>query len=364
VRPAAGAARAFDAPARRHAAKHPARDADASAFVDGVIEDFSAPAGCYIVVGAARRFAVAFHQFTLTEEGEELVLKVTRATPAPLPAGCSGDPDTGPELAAGPGGGSAPRSARASAEELAELVGARFAADESGSCFQAVSPPPAARGGGGDAQQRREEAQQSLEKLGIAAQPGDSDNEDGGGGGGDGSYWGTPVKGGTPRGGLEAQGGGGTAPAAAAPRAVGGSLGAALMRRIANFEEISRLISGGGSGQQQPPTQQQAAAPQPQALPAVGVDDAGDGGSHLPIAAAVSEAGSGTLLPESSSDFAIGMIVDGDAPDVGPRPPSGRSSWRASRSAIDQVGGRQGLGGLWALSSLRRCVPVHACLPL
>ncbi|GBF97844.1 hypothetical protein Rsub_11194 [Raphidocelis subcapitata] len=326
-------------------------DAAASAFVDGVIEDYSPSAGCYIVVGAAARFAVAFQQFTLEEEGEALVLKVTRATPAALPAGYSRDPDAGPEGAGASAGGSAPRSARASAEELSELVGARFAAGDGDSCFQAVSPPPAAGAGGGgeggrgegkgEQQPRgaREEAQQRLERLGIAPRPGDSDNEDGGGAGGGGSYWGTPVKGGTPRGGpLEAQGSGagaGASPAAAAaPRAAGGSLGAALMRRMANFEEISRLISGGGAGAQ---AQQHAAPPQPQQPPAAGAQGAGSSdGSDLPIAAAVSDAGGGALLPESSSDFAIGMVVDGDAPDVGPRPPSGRSSWRASRSAIDQ----------------------------
>lgn len=160
----------------------------------------------------------------------------------------------------------------------------------------------------------------------------------------DGGYWGTPVKGGTPR--------GDSTPKQHHQAPGGGSLGASLMRRIANFEEISRMISsgsgGGGLSQQQLPTQQQQVgqAPPPAAAAA----------SDLTIAAAVAVAaaeaeGHGATLDaaglasEGSSDFTIGTAMQEGAPDVGVRVPSGRSSWRASRTTIDQVSAGCGWGG-------------------
>lgn len=182
-------------------------------------------------------------------------------------------------------------------------------------------------------------------------------------------YWGTPIKGGTPR----------AADAAKQQQHFGtggGSLAAALMRRMAKFDEISKMISedGEGSGQQQQqhhpqkqlqhptqalpllapqsPTKQrrqqqhQAHQAADAAAPIASFSSDAPPASDLPIAAAVAAAeedaaigDAGMLLAESSSDMTIGtMMVDEGVPDVGPRPLSGRSSWRASRTTIDQVG--------------------------
>jgi hypothetical protein len=201
-----------------------------------------------------------------------------------------------------------------------------------------------------------------------------------------GGQWGTPVKGGSPRGraaerAVAARGPGGNGSLAGAPA------GIVRMRRM-GFEEISRMISGdsgtsaaapgGGAASGAAPAvpqpaepaegQQQPAAPAaPAPAPAPESPAALRSGAalvsppplplplpptvaaarDLPIAAAVADAeaaaaaagSDGGLAAEASSDFSIGAAPgDEAAPDVGPRPPSGRASWRASRTTIDQVG--------------------------
>lgn len=69
------------------------RDTASHSFQDGIIEEWSASAACYVIVGATERYAVQFHQFTIEEEGEQLVLKVTRCTHVQLPPGFSPDLD-------------------------------------------------------------------------------------------------------------------------------------------------------------------------------------------------------------------------------------------------------------------------------
>lgn len=87
------------------------RDAEGGFYEDGVIEEWCAPASCYIVLGQASRFAVQFHQFTVEEEeGEQLVLKVPRCTRVPLPPGYAADlrppaAELEPELPANTAGG-------------------------------------------------------------------------------------------------------------------------------------------------------------------------------------------------------------------------------------------------------------------
>ncbi|KAI8475099.1 MAG: hypothetical protein J3K34DRAFT_517732 [Monoraphidium minutum] len=466
-------------------------DAAAACYQDGVIEAYHAPAACYIVLGAAARYAVQFHHFTIEEEGEDLVLKVTDCTHMQLPAGFAADPDedggdaagappqqqqgapaggggradrrgslspeeAAPGAAAAPGAGGWLSGAAASAtEQLADLVGAQFSDSDGG--FEAVVPSASlsasrresaagagaagaagvAGGGGGSAPPSRlgslrvgsagsgcgirissggmaevrrlsssagsqafAQAAAALdavvtpadgaepEALGAVAEAAQNaaapveplfaephweppppllqqqhqqqqaaaeqqswqeDSDDGGGDGGGGGFWGTPVKGGTPRAGAPGrqQGGGGGG--------AEGSLGSALMRRMANFEEISRMISGsGGGGQQQPPPQQAqqqqqaaaaeaaAGAPGPQGPPPTALE----GAIELPIAAAVAEAEDASFVQYEAPadgpgpDFMIGTAAaaeqDEAFSDVGPRPLSGRASWRASRTTIDQ----------------------------
>jgi hypothetical protein len=119
------------------------RDASAGAYVDAVIEDYDAASGCYVLVAADARRAAAFHSFTLEEEpGGELTLKVTSATPAPLPAGFSSsiDEDGARPAVAGPKQTHSPSSASGARS----AVGPGGTAEGAGSA--AVPRPGAARG--------------------------------------------------------------------------------------------------------------------------------------------------------------------------------------------------------------------------
>jgi hypothetical protein len=185
-----------------------------------------------------------------------------------------------------------------------------------------------------------------------------------------GGQWGTPVKGGREQRVAAAARAGVAAAAAGRSGSLAGAAGIVMMRRM-NFEEISRMISSDSStaaapsalqepaaplapqdeGSQQgdgaeapaaaaagPPTKAVGLYPPPPPLPLPPARD-------LAIAAAVADAeaaaiagGGGGLVAEASSDFSIGAAPgDEAAPDVGPRPPSGRASWRGSRTTIDQV---------------------------
>jgi hypothetical protein len=460
---------------------------------------------------------VQFHQFTVeAEEGEQLVLRVTRCTRVPLPPAYSsevvstapaGEGGAAPTAATGDGradkrasqddGGAAaaapsPLPARLSAqasavsEQLSDLVGARFSTTGNDDAFEAVVPvsilsrrasslaaepgapgaaawrtgscdggsvggggrggtgavagQPQCEGGGrgqgrpdnvgldvpqglqleqpggqqgkaqeqGDAghqqqlqqeedeedeqerqQRQHQEHLQAIDAPAVGAAPAWYDRPDFVDGSDGGGYWGTPVKGGTPQGGPSTPKQRHQQPGAS--QAGGGSLGAALMRRMANFQEISRMISEdkappSGTEHEQPEEHPQL-GPQPQEqqqqqeeeeeeqqqddegtargaaalLPAVVGGD-----SDLPIASAFADAEDGIaevdadavglLAGESSSEYGLGAssAADDGAPDVGPRPASGRSSGRVSRATIDQVGARRLRG---ALALLRRaCV--------
>lgn len=68
------------------AAYAPCRDDNNGGYQDGLIEQFDTDHNCYIVAGSTERFAVQFHQFTVEEDGQQLVLKVFNCTRVQLPA--------------------------------------------------------------------------------------------------------------------------------------------------------------------------------------------------------------------------------------------------------------------------------------